>query len=190
FAAAGHSFDEALGIREALGQDRDADTVELVSGSAKNLRAQLQFTAALERHRRAEALARALDPPNRRVLGIALVDYSVTATQSGDARTGERYAREAMPLLEGELGEGNDLYGNSLDALAQALRRQFKLAESEKIYHSFVERQISRLGRDHLLVARVQNNYGTLLRAEGEYAAAAKAFEEAPRLLALQSRQY
>jgi serine/threonine-protein kinase len=190
FATAARSFDEALTIRAALGRDRDADTVELLSGSAKNLRAQLQFSAAFERHRRAEALARALEPPNRRVLGIALVDYSVTATASGDARTGERYAREAMPLLEGEINEGYDLYGNTLDALATALRKEFKLEESEKIYRAFVERQTRRLGRDHLLVGRLQNNYGNLLRAKGDYTDAAKSFSEAIRIFGLQQGEY
>jgi tetratricopeptide (TPR) repeat protein len=190
FAAAARSFDEALAIRAALGRDRDAVAVELLSGSAKNLRAQLQFAAALERHRRAEALARALDPPKPRVLGIVLVDYSVTATASGDARTGERYAREALPLLEGEVNEGYDLYGNALDALAQALRKQFKLEESEQIYRAFVERQIRRLGPDHLLVARAQNNYANLLRAKGDYPAAASRFAEALRIFALQQGEY
>jgi serine/threonine-protein kinase len=190
FAAAARSFDESLAIRAALGANRDADAIELLSSSAKNLRAQLQFTAALERHRRAETLARALVPANPRVLGMVLVDYAVTATASGDARTGERYAREAMPLLQGEINEGYDLYGNALDALATALRKQFKLEESEKIYRAFVERQTRRLGRDHLLVARVQNNYGNLLRAKGDYAAAAKSFEEALRIFALQQGEY
>jgi tetratricopeptide (TPR) repeat protein len=190
FAAAARSFDEALAIRAALGRDRDAVAVELLSGSAKNLRAQLQFAAALERHRRAEALARALDPPKPRVLGIVLVDYSVTATASGDARTGERYAREALPLLEGEVNEGYDLYGNALDALAQALRKQFKLEESEQIYRAFVERQSRRLGPDHLLVARAQNNYANLLRAKGDYPAAASRFAEALRIFALQQGEY
>jgi tetratricopeptide (TPR) repeat protein len=169
-----------------LHQDQDADAIELLSMSAKYLRAQFQFAAALERHRRAEALARTLNPPNSHVLGIVLVDYAVTATASGDARNGERFAREAMPLLEGVVNEGFDLYANTLDALATALRRQFKLEESEKIYSAFVERQTRRLGRDHLLTGRAHNNYGNMLRAKGDYPAAARAFEEAIRVFALQ----
>jgi tetratricopeptide (TPR) repeat protein len=91
-----------------------------------------------------------------------------------------------MPLLEGVVNEGFDVYANTLDALATALRRQFKLEESEKIYSAFVARQTRRLGREHLLTGRAHNNYGTMLRAKGDYTAAAKAFEEAIRVFALQ----
>ena len=186
FDVAGRSFDEALAIRDALAQNGGAEEAELLSSSAKNLRAQQRFAAALERHRRAEVLARALAPPNPRVLGIVLVDFSVTACDSGDQQTAERYARESMPLLAGLVNEGHDLYGNSLTALANALRKQFKLEESEKLHREFVERQTRRLGKNHLLVGRAQNNYGTLLRAKGDYDGAAKAFEESLRVFNLQ----
>jgi tetratricopeptide (TPR) repeat protein len=42
FQAAGRAFDEALSIRAALGKDRDAEAIDLLSASAKNLRAQLR----------------------------------------------------------------------------------------------------------------------------------------------------
>jgi serine/threonine-protein kinase len=186
FDAAGHSFDEALAIREALAQNQDAGAAELLSSSAKNLRAELRFADAIERHRRAEGLARALNPPNRRVLGTVLVDFSVTACDSGDQQAAERYARESMPLLAGLVNEGHDLYGNSLSALANTLRKQFRLEESEKLHREFVERQTRRLGKNHLLVGRAQNNYGTLLRAKGDYEGATRAFAEALRVFTLQ----
>ena len=182
FPDAGRAFEQAWSIRMALGRDRDAEAIDLLSSSARNLRAQLRFDAAFELHRRAEALARALRPPNPRLLGVVLNDFSFTASDAGDPRSAERYAREALPLLEGVVSEGNDLYGNSLDALANALRKQFRLEESGTLYRAFVARQTQRLGRDHVLVGRVQNNFGALLRAMGDYAGAQRALEEALRI--------
>ena len=186
FDAAATTFDEAWATRVALGRDHDAEAATLLNSSARNLRTTLHFAEAIARHRRAEALARSLTPPNPRVLGVVLQDFSVTASESGDQRSAERYARESLPLLKGEMNEGHDLYANSLAALANTLRKQFKLVEAEQAHRSFVEWQTQLLGKDHLLVGRAQNNFGALLRAKGDYVGSERALNEALRIYQLQ----
>ncbi|MEP7244595.1 MAG: serine/threonine-protein kinase [Gammaproteobacteria bacterium] len=187
FDAAGAAYTEAWRIRTALGADQDAEGIELLSLVATNLRSRQRFAEALEQHRHAETLARALKPPAPRVLGTILQAYATTLSESGDQHNAERYAREAMPLLRGVINDGHDLYANTLATLATALRRQFKLTEAETLFREFVARQTQRLGPDHLLVGRAQNNFANLLRAKGNYADAEKALTEALRIYRLQT---
>jgi eukaryotic-like serine/threonine-protein kinase len=179
---AAKAYEEAWAIRQELGQDSDADAAIMLSGMAKNLRSRLRFDEALEVHRRAEALGRKLNPPDARALGIILEEASFTAAEKGDYVLAERYARESVPLLRGVVNEGHDLYANALAALGNAYRRQFKLVEAEKIYRQLLERQLHQLGKDHLVVGRAHNNYSHVLRAKGDYEAAAREMREALRI--------
>jgi tetratricopeptide (TPR) repeat protein len=102
--------------------------------------------------------------------------------QAGDYRRAEAYARESMPLVRGVIYEGNDLYADSLATLAMALDKQRRLAEAEPLYREFLNRQIDRLGPDHLLVGRTWNNLSNVLRSKGDYDAAERALDEAIRI--------
>jgi tetratricopeptide (TPR) repeat protein len=95
-------------------------------------------------------------------------------------------AGEPLTPSQGMVNERHDADTISLAALANGSREQPEPLESEQLYRAFIEQQIPRLGRDHLLLGRAQNNLGTVLRAKGDYAGAQRAFEEALRIYALQ----
>lgn len=182
YAAAEQTFGEAELIRIRLGLERDAEWARLLHAIATNLRAQQRFEESIAYHRRAEVSARALPASESATLGNVLQGFAATYGESGNYVEAERYAREALPLVEGATYEGHDLYANALNTLGTVLRREYKLAESEAVYRRFVARQTAILGKDHFLVGRAQNNLATLLRAKGDYAAAEQALLEALRI--------
>jgi tetratricopeptide (TPR) repeat protein len=182
YAAAEQVFGEAELIRIRLGLEHDAEWARLLHSIATNLRAQQRFEESIAYHQRAEASARALPAAESATLGNVLQGFAATYGESGDYTKAERYAREALPLVEGATHEGHDLYANALNTLGTVLRRQYKLDESEAVYRRFVARQTTILGKDHFLVGRAQNNLATLLRAKGDYKAAEQALLEALRI--------
>ncbi|WP_218043003.1 serine/threonine-protein kinase [Steroidobacter gossypii] len=182
FTLAEHAFGEAELIRMRLGLEYDAEWARLLHSIASNLRAQQRFEDAIRYHMRAEAGARSLPESERATLGNVLQGLAFTYGESGNYEEAERYAREALPLLEGAIHEGHDLYANGLNTLANILRRQFKLDEAEELFRRFVARQIEILGKNHFLVARAQNNLATLLRAKGDYKGSEQALLEALRI--------
>jgi serine/threonine-protein kinase len=184
YAAAEQAFGEAELIRIRLGLEHDAEWARLLHSIATNLRSQQRFEESIAYHRRAEASARALPVADSATLGNVLQGFAATYAESGDYTKSERYAREALPLVDGATHEGHDLYANALNTLGAVLRRQYKLDESEAVYRRFVVRQTTILGKDHFLVGRAQNNLATLLRAKGDYAAAEQALLEALRIYA------
>ncbi len=182
FTLAEHAFSEAELIRIRLGLEHDAEWARLLHSIASNLRAQQRFGDAIEYHKRAERGARSLPESEHATLGNVLQGLAFTYGESGNYAEAERYAREALPLLEGAIYEGHDLYANGLNTLANILRRQFKLDEAEPLFRRFVARQTEILGKNHFLVARAQNNLATLLRAKGDYTGAEQALLEALRI--------
>jgi tetratricopeptide (TPR) repeat protein len=182
FEAAASAFDEAMSIRKALGIDEQPEAVTLLSAIAGNFRSRQQFAEAIEHHRQAEALARALSPRNDAVLGQVLQAFAMTYAEAGDQQNAESYARAALPLTRGLVVNGYDIYANVLSTLGTTLQRQYKLEEAEKVHREFVARQTKQLGPDHLLVGRAQNNFGHVLRAKGDYAGAERAYGEALRV--------
>jgi eukaryotic-like serine/threonine-protein kinase len=182
YAAAEQAFSEAELIRIRLGLERDAEWARLLHSIATNLRAQQRFAESIAYHQRAEVSARALPTSEAATLGNVLQGFAATYADSGDYTKAERYAREALPLVEGATHEGHDLYANALNTLGTVLRRQYKLDESEAVFRRFVARQTTILGKDHFLVGRAQNNLATLLRTKGDYRAAEQALLEALRI--------
>ncbi|MFC4314679.1 tetratricopeptide repeat protein [Steroidobacter flavus] len=182
FILAEQAFGEAELIRIRLGLEHDAEWVLLLHSVATNLRAEQRFEDAIKYHLRAEQGARALPESEHATLGNVLQGMAFTYGESGDYVRAERYAREALPLLEGAVYEGHDLYGNGLNTLGHILRRQFKIEEAEPLFRRFVARQTEMLGKNHFLVARAQNNLATLLRAKADYKGAEEALLEALRI--------
>jgi tetratricopeptide (TPR) repeat protein len=182
FKLAEEAFGEAELIRIRLRLEHGAEWVRLLHSIAANLRAEQRFEDAIKYHLRAEAGARALPESEHATLGNVLQGLAFTYGESGDYVNAERYAREALPLLEGAVYEGHDLYANGLNTLAHILRRQFKLDEAESLFRRFVARQTEMLGKNHFLVARAQNNLATLLRAKADYKGAEDALLEALRI--------
>jgi eukaryotic-like serine/threonine-protein kinase len=187
FEDADRAFEEALATRLTLGIDADAETIILLSSRGTNLRARQRYTEAIEQHRRAETLARALSPPDPEVLGKVLWTFSTTWSEAGDQQKAEAYSREALPLLKGVTGEGHDMYANVLASLANTLRRQYKLEEAEKFHRELLTLQTRQVGANHRVLGRGHNNFGNLLRAKGDYAGAEKALMEALRIHRLQA---
>ncbi|MBL8267368.1 serine/threonine-protein kinase, partial [Steroidobacter sp.] len=182
FPLAEQAFGEAELIRIRLGLEQGVEWARLLHSIATNLRAEQRFEDAIEYHKRAEVSARALPMAEQATLGNVLQGFAFTYSESGNYAEGERYAREALPLLQGAIYEGHDLYANGLNTLGTILRRQFKLEEAEPLFRRFVARQIEILGKNHMLVARAQNNLATLLRAKGDYQGAEQALVEALRI--------
>lgn len=123
FPAAGEAFGEAEEIRRSLGLVHDAEWVRLMHSIATNLREQQRLQEAIVYHQRADAGARALAPPDSATLGNVLQGFAQTYSYGGDYTSAEPYAREALPLLQGAIYEGHDLYGNGLNTLGSVLRR-------------------------------------------------------------------
>jgi serine/threonine-protein kinase len=182
YPAAEQAFGEAELIRMRLGLEHDAEWARLLHSIATNLRAQQRFEESIAYHQRAEASARALPASESGALGNVLQGFAATYGESGNYAEAERYAREALPLVEGATHEGHDLYANALNTLGTVLRRQYKLDESEVVFRRFVSRQTTILGKDHFLVGRAHNNLATLLRAKGDYPGAEQALLEALRI--------
>lgn len=182
YPAAEQAFGEAELIRMRLGLEHDAEWARLLHSIATNLRAQQRFEESIVYHRRAEASARALPASDSAALGNVLQGFAATYGESGNYAEAERYAREALPLVEGATHEGHDLYANALNTLGTVLRRQYKLDESEVVFRRFVSRQTTILGKDHFLVGRAHNNLATLLRTKGDYPGAEQALLEALRI--------
>jgi serine/threonine-protein kinase len=182
FTLAEQAFGEAELIRIRLDLEHGAEWVRLLHAIASNLRAQQRFEDAIKYHLRAEEGARALPESEHATLGNVLQGLAFTYGESGDYANAERYAREALPLLEGAVFEGHDLYANGLNTLGHILRRQFKLEEAEPLFRRFVQRQTEMLGKNHFLVARAQNNLATLLRAKADYKGSEAALLEALRI--------
>lgn len=182
FSLAEQVFGEAELIRIRLGLEHDAEWARLLHAIASNLRAEQRFEDAIKYHKRAEAAARELTEAERATLGNVLQGFAFTLGESGQYAEAERHAREALPLLEGAVYEGHDLYATGINTLGNILRREFKLDEAEPLFRRFVARQIEILGKNHFLVARAQNNLATLLRAKADYHGAEEALLEALRI--------
>jgi eukaryotic-like serine/threonine-protein kinase len=162
-------YREALKIREALGRTRDADAAALLNSIAGSFRAQQHFDQSLGYSGRAEAIARALDPAQPRVLGQVLQGYAMTYLLIGEHARAERLARDSLALLHDAVNDDYDAYATSVYALAESLRRQYKLEESAKLQRELLEAQIDRLGAGATLVARTWNNISHVMRASGKY---------------------
>ncbi len=182
-------YREALKIRESLGRVRDAQTAALLNSLAGTLRAQQHFAEALDYHGRAEAIARELDPPQSRVLGQVLQGYAMTYLLMGEHSRAERLARDSLELVRDAVYDGYDLYANSVYALAESLRRQYKLEESGRLQRELLTLQIDRLGPDATLVARTWNNLSHVMRASGKYAQAQDALLQAIAIHAKNPRE-
>jgi tetratricopeptide (TPR) repeat protein len=185
YAEAEVDFARAEQMRADLQLPPDAEGITLASSVGANLRAQQRYEQALERLRGAEQLARALTPPQPQTLGQVLQATAQTLFDTGDYQGAERYAREGLTMLDGVVFEGVDIYANALSTLANAVSRQFRLEEAEKLQRAFIERQTKQLGADHVLVGRAWNNFGVFLRLKGDYAEGEQALEEALRIFAI-----
>jgi eukaryotic-like serine/threonine-protein kinase len=162
-------YREALKIREGLGRMQNADGAVLLNAIAGTLRAQQHFDESLDYSGRAEAIARALDPAQPRVLGQVLQGYAMTFLLIGEHVRAEKLARDSLSLLHDAVNDDYDAYATSIYALAESLRRQYKLDESVKLQRELLDVQIARLGADATLVARTWNNMAHVLRASGKY---------------------
>ena len=160
---------EALKIREALGLMHDADAVELLNSIAGTFRAQQKFDEALVYHGRAETLARALDPAQPRILGQVLQGYAMTYLLTGEHSRAEQLARDSLELVSDAVNDHYSVYANSVHALAESLRRQYKLEESGRLQRELLKVQTERLGAQSPIVARTWNNLSHVMRASGKY---------------------
>jgi serine/threonine-protein kinase len=172
-------YTEALKIREALGLMHDADAAELLNAIAGTLRALQKFDEALAYHGRAETTARALDPDQPRILGQVLQGYAMTYLLTGDHLRAEQLARDSLELVRDAVNDHYSVYANSVHALAESLRRQYKLEESGRLQRELLKVQIDRLGPDSPIVARTWNNLSHVMRASGKYAEAEDALRHA-----------
>jgi len=162
-------YREALQIRETLGRMQNADGAVLLNAIAGTLRAQQHFDESLDYAGRAEAIARSLDPAQPRVLGEVLQGYAMTYLLIGEHVRAEQLARNSLALLHDAVNDDYDAYATSIYALAESLRRQYKLDESVQLQRELLQVQIDRLGADATLVARTWNNMAHVLRASGKY---------------------
>ncbi|PZN33965.1 MAG: hypothetical protein DIU71_03790 [Proteobacteria bacterium] len=178
--AADEWFEQAWAMRERLGATGDAEAARLLNARAANLRSQRRFTEALELHGRAEQLARTLEDPT--VLGHVLQGFGMTYMVNGDFVRAEHYARESLDLVEDAVYEGIDLYANSINTLAEALRGQYRLTEAEVLHRQLLERHLERVGEDSPLVARTWNNLSNVLRSSGRFAESEAALLQAIKL--------
>jgi serine/threonine-protein kinase len=184
---ANRAFDEALSIRIALNQEGTDEGIRLLCTIAGVRRRTQQFAEAFRIIRRAEAFAEALSPPDPTVLGQVYMSYGMAHLAAGDARQAESYARRSLPLVKGVVETGLDLYQNSLNTLATALRKQFRTQEAEVVYRQFLDRLLQRYGPDHYMVGTALNNYSFVLVAQGKYQAAAASLLESLRIGELNS---
>src|SRR6185369_16129982 len=162
-------YREALQIREALGRMQNADGAVLLNAIAGTLRAQQHFDESLDYAGRAEAIARSLDPAQPRVPSEVLQGYAMTYLLIGEHVRAEQLARNSLALLHDAVNDDYDAYATSIYALAESLRRQYKLDESVQLQRELLQVQIDRLGADATLVARTWNNMAHVLRASGKY---------------------
>ena len=172
-------YTEALKIREALGVMHDADAAELLNSIAGMYRAQQKFDEALVYHGRAEAIARALDPAQPRILGQTLQGYAMTYLLTGEHLRAEQLARDSLELVGDAVNDHYSVYANSVHALAESLRRQYKLEESGRLQRELLKVQIDRLGAQSQIVARTWNNLSHVMRASGKYEEAEDALRHA-----------
>ena len=172
-------YTEALKIREALGVMHDADAAELLNSIAGTYRAQQKFDEALVYHGRAEAIARALDPAQPRILGQTLQGYAMTYLLTGEHLRAEQLARDSLELVSDAVNDHYSVYANSVHALAESLRRQYKLEESGRLQRELLKVQIDRLGAQSQIVARTWNNLSHVMRASGKYEEAEDALRHA-----------
>jgi hypothetical protein len=66
-----------------------------------------------------------------------------------------------------------------MHALAESLRRQYKLEESGRLQRELLKVQIDRLGAQSQIVARTWNNLSHVMRAGGKYEEAEDALRHA-----------
>lgn len=170
---------EALQIREQLGRMHDSDAAELLNAIAGTLRAQQHFDDSLAYQQRAETIARSLNPSQPRILGQVLQGYAMTYLQMGEHLRAEQLARESLILVRDAANDSYDVYANSIHALSESLRRQYKLEESGRLQRELLDVQIARLGPDATLVARTWNNLSHVMRASGKYREAEDALRHA-----------
>jgi eukaryotic-like serine/threonine-protein kinase len=172
-------YTEALTIRESLGLMHDADAAELLNSIAGTFRAQQKLDEALVYHGRAEAIARALDPAQPRILGQTLQGYAMTYLLTGEHLRAEQLARDSLELVGDAINDHYSVYANSVYALAESLRRQYKLEESGRLQRELLKVQIDRLGAQSQIVARTWNNLSHVMRASGKYEEAEDALRQA-----------
>ena len=182
-------YHEALTIREGLGRMHDAAAAELLNAIAGTLRAQQHFDESLAYQGRAETIARALDPQQPRILGQVLQGYAMTYLLMGEHSRAEQLARDSLALVRDAVNDGYDIYANSVHALAESLRRQYKLEESGRLQRELLKVQIDRLGAHAPLVARTWNNLSHVMRASGKYPEAQEALLHAIEIYAKDPRE-
>jgi tetratricopeptide (TPR) repeat protein len=108
-----------------------------------------------------------------------LQGYARTYLLTGEHLRAEQLARDSLELVGDAVNDHYSVYANSVHALAESLRRQYKLEESGRLQRELLKVQIDRLGAQSQIVARTWNNLSHVMRASGKYQEAEDALRQA-----------
>ena len=102
-------------------------------------------------------------------LGNALSELATIRSWQGDYEEAERLAREALVMLEQQLGTEHLDVADGLNALGNALQNQNKLDEAETTHRRALEIRERQLGEDDLSVGQSAHNLAIVLFMREEY---------------------
>lgn len=111
-------------------------------------------------------------------LHVALDKAAWAALLDGLRRSdeAERLLREAIPVIERDLGTGNPELAAQLHNLAAILARRGEVAQAESLYRRSLEIKAAAVGGDGPPLAPTLNNLGLLLKRQGRTGEAARLF--------------
>jgi len=112
-------------------------------------------------------------------LAETMDNLAVLQRLTGEYKSSENYARQALALRRKQLGDNHLDVATTLNSLAEVLRVQGEYQTAEKLYHETLSIRRSLLGNTHRDVADTMNNLALLLYRIGKYQDAERLHREA-----------
>ena len=154
------------------------ERVERLSAEGMRLYRRGRFQQAADRFRGALELERQLPPEGSRLAGH-LNNLGRSLLQQGDLDGAEGCHRQALAIMESEVGMRHASLPVHLNSLALVLRRRGRLQEAVDLYGRALEIDLASRGRDHPAVAVRLHNLARLLHSAGERNTARHLYEQA-----------
>ena len=171
-------YREALAIHKKISGDDSLNVTWPLNNLASVLREEGRTAEAELLHREALRIRRKLLGNEANLVALALYDLGLTLKRAGKAAEAEASFRESLAIYRKE-GEATRYFVNAFNGLADLLRKQGNLTESEGLYNEALAMQKKLWGDEHLNVAQSLHTLADLLQQEGKPSQAEPLYREA-----------
>lgn len=172
------SLEEALTIRHTLHADHDSDTVVDLIALARNNSNGGHFPIAQQQLQAAEAIANTLPDRHAYILGEIYSAYGDAFAYTSRYKEAETYYRKALPLLQGTIEQGADVYADTVLSLADALLDRNQTEATKALLNPLIAELEKRYEPNHPIISEAWNDLGIAYCDSGEYKQCSSAFQK------------